>query len=351
MEFSASSPATADEIGALVDYSVPQLGPFFSGQHQPPTDVINSSYVAKAVRSAISNPQYANAFIRFICEKESILEQSDLSFYAEAFHNKHHCSHSDILKIESSLKDQIAAPAFVFARWKALLYNHQPHVLSTAAVAHSSSVSPPQLKKASASAVATDAFRKNVQDRLWKWCNKVDATSVFGRIVEEIKQYFYNADATFKTAVIIRQSEQNNNKFQFHCPCCAARLELDSAKPQMQTIYRHVSDVHLKIPRKDLLRQLTGESDATSSSEASGRKRNKPYPTTGLRHKQTRLSSDTSSAAAAAAASAPASASVASAENTVVPQPGPLTEIPTADDAAAEVSGGLPWYYIFLFCN
>jgi hypothetical protein len=113
MEFSASFPTAADEISAFVDYSVPQLGPLSSGQQQPPADVINSFYVAKALRSAISN---ARAFIHFICEKESILEQSDLSLYAEALHNKHHCSHSDILKIESALKDQIAAPAFVFAR-------------------------------------------------------------------------------------------------------------------------------------------------------------------------------------------------------------------------------------------
>jgi hypothetical protein len=55
---------------------------------------------------------YANAFVRFICGKESILEQSDLSFFAEAFHNKHHCSHGDILKIESALKDHSSSICF-----------------------------------------------------------------------------------------------------------------------------------------------------------------------------------------------------------------------------------------------
>lgn len=331
MEFPASfSPSTADEIAAFVDYPAPQLGPVFPGQQQSPADAVSSCYVAKALRSAISNPQHANAFVHFICEKESILEQSDLSFYAEAFHNKHHYSHSDILKIESALKNQIAAPEFVFARWKAILYNHQLHVLSNAAVVHSSSVSPSQLKKASPSVGAIAAFRKNIQDRLWKWCSKVEATPVFGRIAEEIKQYFYNPDATFKATVIICQSEHNSNKFQFNCPCCTARLDLDSAKPQVQPIYRHVSDVHLRIPRKDLLQHVKDESDVTSSSESSGRKRNKPYPSAGLRHKQMRLSPNTPPATAAAAA--------LPTENTIVPQPGPLTEVPAAEDSVAEVS-------------
>lgn len=320
MEFSATSPAVSDDIGAVGDYSLAQL---FPGQPHPPADATNNSYVANAIRSAISSFQHADAFIRFICDKQSILESSDLSFYAEAIHDKHHCSHVEMSKIESTLKDQIAASPFIYARWKTIVYSHLPHILANTAKRHPSSISPPQIKKPS----AVTEFCTKVEERLWSWCGKSEGKKQNETLVAFIKQQFYNTDAKFKPSVIIRQSEQNIDKFHFFCPCCPVRLELDSVKPQIQSIYRHVGEVHLGIPRDE---QCTKEeSDATSSSEAKGRRKRKPYATTGLRQKQTRLSSDLLSAA-------PASSASASTTSTVVPPPGPLPDISNA--AAAEVS-------------
>lgn len=326
MEFSVGSPATSGEIDLNADFPLPPVQPLFSGQEQSPVDCINSSYVAKAIRSAISNRQHADALVKFMCEKESILERSDLSFYAEAFYNKHHHSHSEILKIESMLTDQIALPAFVFARWKDILFSHQPHMLTNNVAVRTSSAPPPQFSKALPS-TATIEFRKNVQDRLWKWCtSKANENPNLGRVADEIKQSFYDTNGTFKSTIIILPSAQNN-KFQFNCPCCAC-LELDAANATVQAIYRHVAEVHLRISRADLLRNPKDEPDASSSSETHRHKRKKPFATVGLRQKQLRLPSDS-----------PSAGSLSSPElSTVVPRPGPLTAIPSLDGSVAEVS-------------